>query len=355
MKGRSLRHLPPAGRWTVLVVASVLAAAALQGIGLPAGLMLGPLAAAALLQSHGGAVKIPGGLMTAAHAVIGCLVARSITPAILSGFVHHWPILLGVVALSIMASASLGWLMARLRIVSGTTAVWGMMPGAAPMMIVMAEACGADFRLVAFMQYLRVVMVASCASVVALLFVHGSGSRFASGYFPPVMLLHVIETVAVAGVGAALGRVSRMPAGTLLGPMALGGVLNALGVISIDLPPVVLIASYALIGWNTGQRFTREVLVAATRALPQTIGATAVLMGCCGLLAWMLVALFHIDPLTAYLATSPGGVDAAAIIAASSHVDTSFVMAVQILRVIVLLGIGPQVARWVAGTLRPRA
>ncbi len=72
-----------------------------------------------------------------------------------------------------------------------------------------------------------------------------------------------------------------------------------------------------------------------------------------GLLAWMPVALLHIDPLTAYFATSLGGVDAAAIIAASTKVDTPFVMALETVRVTVLLIIGPHVARWVAGTLKP--
>ena len=102
-------------------------------------------------------------------------------------------------------------------------------------------------------------------------------------------------------------------------------------------------------------RFTREVLTAAARALPQSLSATAVLMAFCGLSAWMLVVLLHIDPLTAYLATSPGGVDAAAIIAASTNVDTSFVMALQTVRVVVVLLIGPHVARWAAGTLKPAA
>jgi membrane AbrB-like protein len=222
-------------------------------------------------------------------------------------------------------------------------------------MMVMAEAYGADFRLVAFMQYLRVVLVAAAASGVALLFVQGGGSRFAGGYFPPVHLPDLAATAAVALVGGGLGLASRIPAGVLLGPLALGAVLNVLGWVRIELPPVVLIASYALIGWNTGLRFTRKVLAAAARALPQTLGATALLMAFCGLLAWMLVALLHIDPLTAYLATSPGGVDAAAIIAASTKVDTPFVMALQTVRVIVLLIVGPHVARWVAGTLKPAA
>jgi uncharacterized protein len=221
--------------------------------------------------------------------------------------------------------------------------------------MVMAEAYGADFRLVAFMQYLRVVLVAAAASVVALLFVHGGGPRFAGGYFPSVNLPNLAATATVALVGGGLGLASRIPAGVLLGPLALGAVLNVLGWVTIELPPVVLIASYALIGWNTGLRFTREVLAAAARALPQSLGATALLMAFCGLLAWMLVALLHIDPLTAYLATSPGGVDAAAIIAASTKVDTPFVMALQTLRVIVVLFVGPHVARWVAGTLKPGA
>jgi membrane AbrB-like protein len=353
--GVPLQSLPTAGRWALLLAASALAAAVLQWARLPAALMLGPLVAAILVQTAGGVVKVPRAFLAAAQAVIGCLVARSITPSILVGFASHWPVFLDVVALSLAASVTIGWAMSRFRIVPGTTAVWGMLPGAATVMMVMAEAYGADFRLVAFMQYLRVVLVAVAASVVALLFVHGSGNRLAGGYFPPVNLPDLAATATVALVGVGLGLVSRLPAGVLLGPLALGAVLNVLGWVRIELPPVVLIASYALIGWNTGLRFTREVLAAAARALPQSLGATALLMAFCGLLAWMLVALLHIDPLTAYLATSPGGVDAAAIIATSTKVDTPFVMALQTVRVVVLLIIGPHVARWVAGTLKPAA
>ena len=61
-----------------------------------------------------------------------------------------------------------------------------------------AEAHGADFRLVAFMQYLRVVLVAAVASVVALWFTHGSGGRFGAGLFPPVELADLGATAAIA-------------------------------------------------------------------------------------------------------------------------------------------------------------
>ena len=351
-RGLPLQLLPAAGRWIVLLAVSALGAGLLQWARLPAALMLGPLVAAVLVQTAGGAVRVPRAFMVVAQAVIGCLIARSITPAVVGGFANHWPVVLGVVALSIAASAAMGWSMSRLKVLPGSTAVWGMLPGAATAMIVMAEAYGADFRLVAFMQYTRVVLVAAAASVLALLFAHGGGNRFAGGYFPPVHLQALIATAGVAAVGGGIGVVSRIPAGGLLGPLALGAVLNVLGMVTIELPPVVLIAGYAVIGWNTGLRFTRELLAAAARTLPQSLGATALLMVFCGLLAWTLVVLLHVDPLTAYLATSPGGVDAAAIIAASTKVDTPFVMALQTIRVIVVLAVGPHVARWVAGTLQ---
>jgi uncharacterized protein len=347
-----LQRLPLVGRWGVLTAASVLIGAGLQEIGLPAALMLGPLAAAVLAQTAGGPVKIPSALLAGAQAVIGCLVARSITPAIVHDFLDHWPSVVAVVALSVVGSAAMGWTMARWRVIPGTTAIWGMLPGAATVMMVMAEAYGADARLVAFMQYLRVVLVAAAASVVALLVAHGGSSRFAAGYLPPVDLPSFAITLAVASIGGGVGLVSQIPAGVLLGPLALGAVLSGLGYVRIELPPVLLIASFALIGWNIGLRFTRDVLAVAARALPQSFGAVALLMGFCGLLSWMLVRLLQVDPLTAYLAASPGGVDAAAVIAASTKVDMPFVMVVQTVRVVVLLSIGPRLAQWLTGTLK---
>jgi len=350
-----LERLPAPGRWAALIVASLLAGALLQAVRLPAALLLGPLAAGVAAQTAGGAVKVPRVAMMAAQAIIGCLVAHAITPAIVGGFASHWPVLLAVVAASIAASALIGWTMSRFRVLPGTTAVWGMLPGAATAMVLMAEAYRADFRLVAFMQYLRVVLVAAAASAVALMYAHGGGGRFAAGFFPPVHWTAFAETAGVALVGAGLGLASRIPAGVLLGPLVLGGLLNILGWLTIELPPVVLIASYAVIGWNTGLRFTRDVLAAAARALPQCLGATALLMTFCGLMALLMVELLHVDPLTAFLATSPGGVDAAAIIAASTKVDTPFVMALQTLRMVAVLAIGPPLARWVVGTLGSKA
>ena len=97
--------------------------------------------------------------------------------------------------------------------------------------------------------------------------------------------------------------------------------------------------------------FTRQILTDAARLLPQTVLAILTLMLFCAALAFLLVKTVGIDPLTAYLATSPGGMDSAAIIAASSKVDVPFVMALQTVRFMVVLLVGPTIARFAASRM----
>ena len=117
---------------------------------------------------------------------------------------------------------------------------------------------------------------------------------------------------------------------------------------TIELPPWLLAASYAVVGWSIGLRFTRPILVYAMRALPRVALAISALIAICALFGVVLAKLAHVDMLTAYLATSPGGADSVAIIAASSKVDVPFVMALQLARFVIVLVIGPRLARFVA-------
>ena len=93
---------------------------------------------------------------------------------------------------------------------------------------------------------------------------------------------------------------------------------------------------------------------ATLRALPQILAATLAVIALCGLWAYGLTRLLPIDFLTAFLATSPGGLDSVAIIAVGSHADVSFVLAVQTLRLVVVLLAGPALAKLIARAA-PRA
>ena len=111
-------------------------------------------------------------------------------------FLKDWPLFLGVVLVIVATSGLLGWTMARFKVLPGTTAVWGTAPGAASAMMVLAGAFGADARLVAFMQYLRVVIVAALASASS----RGCGLALPVAWCPTVWFPAV-----------AIGRISSRP------------------------------------------------------------------------------------------------------------------------------------------------
>ncbi|HYR67188.1 MAG TPA: AbrB family transcriptional regulator [Reyranella sp.] len=343
-----MTRLPPAAQWILLIALSAGIGAFLLWLHAPAALMLGPLIAAMMLAAGGGRVRFPLPPFVVAQGIIGCLIARMVPLTIIGDILDHWLLFTAGVLFVVAASSLLGWLMTRLHMLPGTTALWGTSPGAASVMTIMAESYGADIRLVAVMQYLRVVLVAAVAALVAKLFgVSASQGPAAIVWFPPIAWLPLAETLALAVAGPLIARALRIPAGAFLVPMVAGIVLTHFGWLAIELPAWLLAASYALVGWNIGLRFTRPLLIHAARALPRIVGCTLLLIALCGLVALMLVHGAGVDPLTAYLATSPGGSDSIAIIAASTNVDVSFVMAMQTVRMIAVLLLAPVLTKFI--------
>ena len=116
------------------------------------------------------------------------------------------------------------------------------------------------------------MIVAGVAAFVARTFgVNPAHTPAAMVWFPPIDGLALGETLALAVLGPVLARWINIPAGAFLVPMIAGIVLTHLGLMSIELPTWLLAASYTLIGWNVGLRFTRPLLVHAARVLPQIL------------------------------------------------------------------------------------
>jgi uncharacterized protein len=350
----TLKASPPALQWGALLSASLICVAAFELMRLPAALLLGAIGAAILVSWFEGRVRIPPWAFVVAQGFVGCLVARSITPDILLTIFYKWPMFLILIGSVILLATGLGFALARWKVLPGSTAVWGSSPGAATAMVLMADAFGGDIRLVAVMQYLRVACVGLAASIVARAFSASGGAAAPIHWFPPLAAAPFLGTLALAIGGAIIGVKSRIPAGALLLPLFVGAPLSASHILAITLPPWLLAFCYALVGWSIGLRFTREIVLYAAKQLPRILASIFALIAMCGGLAFALHEAAGTDPLTAYLATSPGGADAVAIIAASSPVDIPFVMAMQIGRLLLVILIGPSlarmIARWTAGT-----
>ena len=334
-------------QWTALLALSTAISQLWGAAGLPAALLLGPMIGGIAFGVNGLRLTVPRWPYLAAQAVIAAMISAGITPDIIATLSRN-ALLFGVITVStVLGAAALGWLMSRSRLIPGATAVYGISPGAATAMVVLAEAEGADTRLVAFMQYSRVLLVALAAAVVARFWAGTPGVHTANAsWLAPVHWGTLAEVALLAAVGQQIARLLRLQAWAILGPMLLLSALHAGGWLTIDLPRWLLAAAYTLVGWYIGLGFRRDALLHAGRALPAVAGATLALMGCCGLLAWCLASVAHVDALTAYLATSPGGLDSVAVIAASTpRVDLPFVLALQSVRLLFVIGLAPLITR----------
>jgi len=101
-----LDAFPQPLRWLVLLGGSLLLAALLMVVRLPAAMLLGPMMAAIAVEAAGGGIRLPRSLLYVSQAVIGCMIARALTPGILGIFAYRWPIFLGVI-LAVVAAASM--------------------------------------------------------------------------------------------------------------------------------------------------------------------------------------------------------------------------------------------------------
>ena len=104
-------------------------------------------------------------------------------------------------------------------------------------------------------------------------------------------------------------------------------------------------AGYMLIGWQAGVAFTRDALRAIGRLLPAAIGLIVVLnVGTAGL-GVLLADVAGSRPLDGYLATSPGGIYAVLATAVETGSNVTFIIAAQVVRVLLMLFAAPFLAR----------
>jgi membrane AbrB-like protein len=345
--------------WLALGVGSSLAGLVAQGMGLPAGWLVGPmlvaLALALVWEKH---PAVPRWGRTASLAVVGGVLASAFRPSVLPLVASHWLPVALVVCATLILSLGTGLLLSSFGNLDRKTAALGTLPGAASGMLAMSDPLGADARLVALMQYTRVVVVVVSATLVSRFgLVPGTASHSTSGQSLQAasqgadLLVRSTAfsyclTVLVAALGAWAGTRLRLPAGALLGPLILGVALEEFGVLQLLWPPGVPQAAYLVLGLWVGLLFDGASVKRAGRLLPFVLASAAGLVVACAALGWAFAALTSIDEMTAYLATTPGGIDSVAIMALGSGADAPLVLAVQMLRLLAVILLGSLLGRW---------
>jgi membrane AbrB-like protein len=284
----------------------------------------------------------------AAQGVIGVYTGLMVHNVSFAALGSDWPIVVAVAFSTLIISIAGGALLGLHRDVSPLTGGLALVAGGSSGLVAIARELGGDERVVAAVQYLRVALITAAMPVVVTVFYHGGGSHSsqASETSSLPWYLNLAPITVIVVVGAAAGRCARLPGAGLLGPMAITIVVDVTGLAAgLTVPMVLVQAAIMLIVWQSVLGFTRESLRAIRRILP---GALALIMVLNVAAAGFGVVLTHVAGLSmldGYLATSPGGVYAVLGTAVESGSNVAFVMASQVIRIVLMLFAAPFVAR----------
>jgi membrane AbrB-like protein len=209
------------------------------------------------------------------------------------------------------------------------------------------------------MQYLRVLVVVLITPLIAAAAFpdDGSGAGGAVGAVPVIgSARDVALTLGLALGGMALDRLLTIPAGALLWSMLLSGIVTLSAPAGwFSAPAAIQDVAFAGIGLQVGLRFTMDTVRQTGRlVVPMLVSILVLLVACFGL-AIILNATTDASLADAYLATTPGGLYAVLAAAVGAGANTTFIVAVQGLRVVVMVLLAPIAVRWLVSRPRRRA
>ncbi|GAA5236765.1 AbrB family transcriptional regulator [Verticiella sediminum] len=346
-------------QWALLAAGAAAAVVLLRAFHVPGAVLLGPMLVAIGFALSGAGLKLKPGIFLPVQAVLGCMVASVVSWDLLGLIADHWLTVLVVNVLSIVAASVISAVFTRRGWLPGQSAIWGLSPGAASTMMMLGEQRGEDPRVIALIQYLRIVLVTLTAIAVAGLVGARGGSAaappatvFLSGPVSPGVLATLAGLIA-AGLAAAMA--TRRGQAAFWVPVIVGSGLHLAHLATVQIPVVLAAVAFGFAGAYAGLRFNKQVLLACARLLPAMLLGIVLMIAACIALMWPIQRSFAgVDALTAFLAIMPGGIDAAVAVAHGMHASVPVIIAVQVMRLIVVTLLAPRMARVVSRYCEPR-
>ncbi|MFK7937892.1 MAG: AbrB family transcriptional regulator [Roseovarius sp.] len=325
-----------------------------QALGLPLPFMLGPLLASGVVSvmlEHRLPAHFPAlmPLRTGFIAVIGLMIGTQITPDL---FAQTRALALSVLALGGFVALSMIYNYAVFRKLGGydgPTAFYSSAPGGLYESLAFGEAAGADAARLTLQQFLRVIMVVTLLPIGLSLW-HGAPLGSAAGMTmatPQVPLSHLPLIALAVAIGIVLGRLCRLPAKQLTGPMAVGAVLSLTGLILLDLPQWLINLAQVVVGTALGTRFKGST----GGMLGKAAGLAFISVG--GMLCMAAGLATLLMPLTGeafdvmLISFAPGGVTEMALVALSLPANPAVVTLYHVIRILITVVMLSLSANWV--------
>lgn len=288
--------------------------------------------------------------------ILGIELGQKINVSVIYIFKENWVAIIVMLLLSVLFSLLSGFILWKFSQTDMLTSFFGTAPGGLSAIPSIAEEVGANTAVVSIIQIMRVFLVVLLVPVVlSFLNVNTATPTIAHNYsasrgipeFEVGQLFWTIVLALVAWGGYYVGRYLKFPAPWLIGSMLGVSVTQALSSFSIShsliawWPHIVIILSQVLIASSIGSRFHKNMFIGLKKtllvALISMFGLIITMFVC----ALLVSKITGISFITAALAFAPGGIAEMATTAVVLHADSTFVVVVQVLRVITVCIILP--------------
>ena len=290
---------------------------------------------ATTVASLGGArLHVPGPMRSIMVAIIGVLLGAGFTPEVLEK-AREWPLTIACLLLHLgLLVGILFFYFHRIVGLDAPTAYFSATPGGLSEMVITGAAMGADDRTIALVHAARVLLV-----VLAIPFWY----RFMTGVtttpssmgpsIGAIGLADVSVLAACAVAGVVAGRLLRLPAYRLSGPLLASAVVHATG-LSASAPPWEVVAvAQVVVGSAIGARFSSVPVRRVLGVMAAAVVSTVVMLAATIAFALVLAPATGIDWRSIVLAYAPGGLAEMSLIALSLGIETAFVATHHVIRI----------------------
>jgi uncharacterized protein len=278
--------------------------------------------------------------------VLGVLLGSGFTPDLVQRL-GEWAVSLCVLTGMTMTGASLCFVW--LRIFTGwdkVTCYFAAMPGGLNDMTIMGGAMGGDERAIALAHALRILTVVltipiwyrlvTGAQTSVLTVVQGATSNDWKDY---------AILIACGVIGAVAGRLLRLPASFMMGPMIVSAIAHLGGLTDSQPPGVLVAAAQVVVGAGIGCRFVGANFDRLHKEMAASIGAAFLLIGCAvgfAEITWLLTGLNFDATVLSY---APGGFAEMSLIGLALGIEIAMVATHHLFRLFLIVLTGPLVFR----------
>ncbi|RAK13284.1 hypothetical protein ATI53_103729 [Salipiger aestuarii] len=330
--------------WLTAVMLTVGAVCGLgaQMAGLPMPFMLGSLGGAGLAAGVQGQsllrdYRFPERLRTVFIGLIGVMIGTQVQPDLLAEVGDFALTLTALAGFVLLAHAGNMVIFQQLGGYSRATAFYAGMPGGLMESLVMGERAGADLPVLTAQQFLRVILVITLLPTgLSLWLGHPVGSAAgATAMAPaplPAMSLPLILAAALGGLW--IGRLLRLPAGQITGPLVLTAGLSLTGLVDLHLPFWLIATAQVVVGVSLGLRFNSMSLAMLRRSAGLSVVSVLWMLTLGALFASVLARVTELPFVQLFLAYAPGGVTEMSVIALSLAANPALVSLHHVVRIL---------------------